>query len=114
LVASSGLWRAVWVFNAIWWPLSELNRTVARGFGPVPSKFQRTMERLVELIAAREADAAVAHIQGWFRIVDAKLVRVIERLSAAMAAPRPATATATAPAAAPIAAAKLMNEGVES
>ncbi len=102
LVAASNLWPAAWVVNAIWGPLSELNRTIAPAFGPVPAKFQATMERLLELIAARQADAAVAHIQAWFRVVDAKLVRVIERLSAAVA-PRPQPA-----------ATKLVSEGVES
>ncbi len=96
LVRASGMWPAVWMVNAIWGPMRELNRMFAPAIGRVRPEFQPTMERLLELIAARDPDAAVTHIERWFRIIDERLVRAIERLvshtAASPARPRRARA----------------------
>jgi DNA-binding FadR family transcriptional regulator len=80
LVRASGMWPAVWTVNAIWGPMRELNRMFAPAIGPVRPEFQPTIERLLELIEARDVDRAVEHVQAWFRKVDTRLVRAIERI----------------------------------
>jgi DNA-binding FadR family transcriptional regulator len=80
LVRASGMWPAVWMVNAIWRPLYQLNRMFAPAIGPVRPEFQPTMERLFERIELGDGAGAVAEVHDWFRVVDSRLVRVIERV----------------------------------
>ncbi len=89
LVLASGMWPAAWMVNAFWAPLRELNGTLAPALGAVKPRFQSTMERLLRLIAARDEEAALAHVRTWFVGVDRELVRLIEQLSGAVLAPTP-------------------------
>lgn len=80
LVVASGIHPATWLVNALWRPTRELNARIAPLFGPVDPRFQPTMETLLEHIAARRSDEAVAHLDVWFARVDAELVAVITQM----------------------------------
>jgi DNA-binding FadR family transcriptional regulator len=78
LVVASRIWPAVWLINAFWAPLREVNAWFAPALGPIPSEFQPTMERVLELIERREGEAAKELVIGWFERVDTQLLAVIE------------------------------------
>lgn len=80
LVQASGMWPAVWMVNAMWSPMTQLNRVFAPAIGPVRADYQRTMEKLFALIRAGDADAAVLFVQRWFARVDGELLRALERV----------------------------------
>jgi len=82
LVQASGMWPAVWMVNAVWAPMTQLNRMFAAALGPVRADYQPTMEKLFVLIRAGKADAAVAFVERWFRRVDAELVLALESIVA--------------------------------
>ena len=83
LAQSSGIWPAVWMVNTMWAPMNQVNRIFAAALGPVRSDYQKTMVKLFALVRARNADAAVAHVQGWFHRVDKELLRALERIVSA-------------------------------
>ncbi|MBM4359161.1 MAG: FadR family transcriptional regulator [Deltaproteobacteria bacterium] len=74
LVRASGMWPAVWMVNALWAPLHELNRFFAPALGEVRRDFQPTMLALLARIRARDAKTAVRRAEAWFRDVDARLI----------------------------------------
>jgi DNA-binding FadR family transcriptional regulator len=74
LVCASGIWPAVWLSNAFWAPMRELQATLAPAVGPPPADFQPAMARLLDLIEARDADGAERHISAWLARVDAGLL----------------------------------------
>lgn len=78
LVASSGIWPAAWLVNSFWAPFLEVHRLVAPVMGPVPPRFQRTMEQLLDLIDERDEAAAIALVQSWFAQIDRQLGQVLE------------------------------------
>lgn len=78
LVASSGIWPSAWLVNSFWAPFLEVHRLVAPVMGPVPPRFQRTMEQLLDLIEERDEAAAVELVQSWFSQIDRQLSQVLE------------------------------------
>ncbi len=79
LVVASGIWPAAWLVNAFWGPLHEVHRMLAPVMGPVRSGFQKTMTRVLALIAKGDERAAVTKAQTWFDRVDAELVARLEQ-----------------------------------
>jgi GntR family transcriptional regulator, transcriptional repressor for pyruvate dehydrogenase complex len=74
LVIASAIWPAVWFVNAFWTPMRELQSTLAPAVGRPPPDFQAAMGRLLNLIEARDADAAERHLSGWLARVDAVIL----------------------------------------
>lgn len=74
LVCASGIWPAVWLSNAFWAPMRELQAMLAPAIGPPPADFQPAMARLLDLIEARDAEGADRHVTAWLARVDAGLL----------------------------------------
>jgi GntR family transcriptional repressor for pyruvate dehydrogenase complex len=70
----------VWLANVFWAPMRELHERLAGAIGHIPSDYQARMERLCDLIAARDEVDAEAHVIAWFDGVDAQLVGDLEKL----------------------------------
>ncbi|AKT41388.1 FadR/GntR family transcriptional regulator [Chondromyces crocatus] len=79
IVCSSGIWPAVWLANSFWAPMRELQAMLAPAVGLPPSDFEPTMGRLLELIEAREAEAAELHLEAWLARVDAEILGAMAR-----------------------------------
>jgi len=88
LVLASGVWPAVWLANVFWAPMRELHAQLAPYVRRAPEDFQPTMERLLDLIEARDELSAERHLNDWLRRVDAALS---EEIAAFLAAMRPPT-----------------------
>lgn len=82
LVCASGIWPAVWLANVFWAPMRELHGSLATSVAHIPHGYQAQMERLVELIEARDEAAAEAHLRAWLAQVDDMLLRALERVLA--------------------------------
>jgi DNA-binding FadR family transcriptional regulator len=80
LVMASGIWPAVWLANVFWAPMRDLHDRLAGVVGQIPADYQDQMTALLDLIEARDAERAEAHVVAWFRRVDAKLVPELEQL----------------------------------
>lgn len=78
LVCASGIWPAVWLANAFWTPMRELNAMLATSVGQIPADYQAQMERLLEKIEARDETGAASHLAAWLTRVDAMLLRELE------------------------------------
>ncbi|HVY45724.1 MAG TPA: hypothetical protein VHB21_07585, partial [Minicystis sp.] len=87
LVAASGMWPAVWLANVFWPPMRELHAQLAGAVGAVPADYQPTMERVLDLVEARDARAAVAEMLAFFARVDAGLLAALETVLAAASPP---------------------------
>lgn len=74
-VVASRMWPAVWLANSFWESLRSLYDSLAGAVAEVPKGFQPTMERLFELVAARDERRALAHLDRWLGGVDAELLR---------------------------------------
>jgi DNA-binding FadR family transcriptional regulator len=88
LVCSSRIWPAVWLANVFWAPMRELYSMLAASVGQIPTGYQAQMERLVELIEARDEAGAESHLSAWLSHVDAILLRELEQV---LGHPRPAS-----------------------
>jgi DNA-binding FadR family transcriptional regulator len=78
LVAASGIWPAVWIVNAVWTPMREVNEMFARAMQSPRPDFFPTMVGVLEHVQSRNEDAAVEALRAWFDRVDAELVSLIE------------------------------------
>ncbi|MEZ4443268.1 MAG: GntR family transcriptional regulator [Polyangiaceae bacterium] len=83
LVVASRIWPAVWMVNAFWAPLRELNAVLAPLLGRVRPDLQDTLIALMAHVESGDEEGAVEIVETWFAKVD----RDIESLlGAAMAA----------------------------
>ena len=85
LVTSSAMWPAVWLANVFWGPLRELDRKIAGAVRIVPPDYQPVMERVLDLVEARDAVAAQAEILAFFARVDRQLLASLEAVLGAQA-----------------------------
>lgn len=83
LVQTSLIWPAAWFANHFIRPMREVNRMVADQLAAVPTDWREVMEKLLELIERRDADAAVEHLRAHFARVDTKIERGLEQIFAA-------------------------------
>ena len=79
LVIASGIWPAVWLGNAFWAPMREVNTLLAPMAGGPPPGHTEALTRLVDLVEARKEKAALAHLDKFLARVDRLLQK---RLSA--------------------------------
>jgi GntR family transcriptional regulator, transcriptional repressor for pyruvate dehydrogenase complex len=77
LVCASAIWPAVWMANAFWAPMRELYARLSGAVG-MPDDYQPQMERLLDLIEARDEAAAEAHFRAFLDRVDEALLGRIE------------------------------------
>jgi DNA-binding FadR family transcriptional regulator len=84
IVCSSGIWPAVWLANVFWAPMRDIQAGLAPAVGRVPPGYQAAMERLLELIEARDAEAATQHVRAWFDRIDAELLGELGRVFGAV------------------------------
>jgi DNA-binding FadR family transcriptional regulator len=82
LVTASGIWPAVWMANAFWAPMGQVYARLAPIIGQVPPRYQQAMERLIDRVAARDESGAEDHLRRWLAVVDARLLRDVERVLA--------------------------------
>jgi hypothetical protein len=87
IVAASGVWPAMWLANAYFAPMLEVHELLAPLVGGSPSDYGAAMKRLLELVDAGDAEAALAHFHAWLARVDRTL---LDRLGRALGAERPA------------------------
>jgi len=80
LVCASRVWPAVWLANVFWAPMRELHRQLAPTVGSIPEGYQVQMERLLELIEARDEAGAEAHLSAWLVQVDGFLIQELEQV----------------------------------
>lgn len=78
LVCGSGIWPAVWLANVFWAPMGELTDRLAGAVGHTPPDYQEQMEKLLDLIEARDEAGAEAAVIRWFSRVDALIVGDLE------------------------------------
>jgi DNA-binding FadR family transcriptional regulator len=79
LVIASGIWPAVWLGNAFWAPMREVNTLLAPMAGGPPPGHTEALSRLVDLVEARKEKAALDHLDKFLSKVDRLLQK---RLSA--------------------------------
>jgi len=90
LVMASGMWPAVWMVNALFTPLEEINNRLAPLMPTVHKGWQRTMRRMLRAIEQQDEAAAMHEVRTWFARVDKALVDQIEvALAATFTAPEP-------------------------
>ena len=90
LVMASGMWPAVWMVNALFTPLEEINNRLAPLMPTVHKGWQRTMRRMLRAIEQQDEAAAMHEVRTWFARVDKALVNQIEvALAATFTAPEP-------------------------
>ena len=80
LVCSSSIWPAVWLANVFWAPMRELHGMLAEAVGQISPNYQAQMERLLELIEARDEAGAEAHLAAWLAYVDKNLLCELEEV----------------------------------
>lgn len=85
LVTSSAMWPAVWLANVFWAPLRELDNKIAGAVRIVPPDYQAVMERVLDLVEARDAVTAQAEILAFFTRVDRQLLASLEAVLGAQA-----------------------------
>ncbi len=73
LVTASAVWPAVWLANAFWAPMREVNTMLAPLAGGPPPGHAAGLERLVALVEARDEDAAITHLDKLLDRVDRAL-----------------------------------------
>jgi GntR family transcriptional regulator, transcriptional repressor for pyruvate dehydrogenase complex len=78
LVCSSSIWPAVWLANVFWAPMRELHGMLAEAVGQISPNYQAQMERLIDLIEARDEAGAEAHLIAWLAYVDKNLLGELE------------------------------------
>ena len=78
LVMASGMWPAVWMVNALFTPLEEINSRLAPLLPPVHKGWRRAMKRMVRAIESQDEVAAIAEVNKWFARVDKELIGQIE------------------------------------
>ncbi|WP_044250426.1 FCD domain-containing protein [Chondromyces apiculatus] len=79
IVCASGIWPAVWLANSFWAPMRELQVMLAPSVGLPPSDFEPVMRRLLDLIEAREAEAAERHLEAWIGRLDVEILGAMGR-----------------------------------
>lgn len=87
LVCASSIWPAVWLANVFWAPMRELHGMLAEAVGQIPADYQPQMERLIDLIEARDEAGAEAHLVAWLAHVDSHLLRELEEVLGKTAPP---------------------------
>jgi DNA-binding FadR family transcriptional regulator len=78
LVTSSAMWPAVWLANVFWGPMREVHNKIAGAVRMIPSDYQVVMERVLDLVEARDAVAAQAEILAFFARIDRQLLASLE------------------------------------
>jgi len=74
IVAASGVWPAMWMANAYFAPMGEVQALLAPVVGGPPADYATAMGRLLDLVEAGNAKAAVAHFTTWIERVDKTLL----------------------------------------
>ncbi len=74
IVGASGVWPAMWLANAYFAPMGEVQALLAPIGGGPPSDYGQVMTRLLDLIEAGNTKAALAHFSAWITRVDKTLL----------------------------------------
>jgi DNA-binding FadR family transcriptional regulator len=85
LVASSGIWPAVWMVNSFWAPLKELLRLIEEVLTPVPEGFDAAIRQMLALVERGAEREAVALAHRWFEQVDAETLGLFAELLGGLA-----------------------------
>jgi DNA-binding FadR family transcriptional regulator len=83
LVMSSAMWPAVWLANVFWGPLRELDGKIAGAVRLIPPDYQEAMERVLDLVEARDAVAAQREVTAFFERIDRQLLTSLEAVLSA-------------------------------
>ena len=73
MTQASAVWPAVWFANAFMEPMREVHALVAEPLAAVQPDWLDTMNTLMDLIEARKAEEAVAHLHRYFDRVDRQI-----------------------------------------
>jgi DNA-binding FadR family transcriptional regulator len=73
LVIASGVWPVVWLGNAFWAPMREVNALLAPLAGGPPPGHTEALQKLLELVEAGKEKAALAHLDKFLAGVDRTL-----------------------------------------
>lgn len=74
LVIASGIWPAVWLGNAFWAPMREVNALLAPLAGGPPPGHAEALTKLLDLVEAGKERAALSHLDKFLAVVDRILV----------------------------------------
>jgi DNA-binding FadR family transcriptional regulator len=80
LTAASRIWPAVWLSNALQGPLAELSRRFP-ALAVVPPGYAGAMNALLDLVEARQADAAADFVAGHLESVDDLVLQTLGPLA---------------------------------
>jgi DNA-binding FadR family transcriptional regulator len=75
LVISSGVWPAVWLGNAFWAPMRQVNSVLAPLAGAPPPRHAQAIAKLLTLVESGDEAEAVAHLDRFLDRVDKDLER---------------------------------------
>jgi len=88
IVAASRVWPAIWMANAYFAPMGQVQSLLAPIVGGPPADYAKSMSRLLDLIEAGDVDAATAFFTAWITRIDKVL---LERVAKALRPEAPKT-----------------------